>query len=425
MDDKKIKILLVTEYFYPENNGGTELYVYNLAKSLANSAIDVSVLTCSDVQKEYFYDNIHVFTIPFNFNLDKKVITGQAPSENLQSFVETLQKINPTVVHFHTITTSINLFHFEKTKELGYKVIFTSHIPAHICLRGDLLRYNKVCDGYVEVKKCLDCYHESLRIPRPVNLFTSFIVRKFGPKLALTNAAKNKLDFLEKLNKYTDAIVLVSQWQKSIFEENNFNPKKLFLCRQAIDSNKPLPKKIRTKTFTIGFIGRITKVKGLPLLLKAFENLKNENINLSIVGIKQNDEIDFFNQIKQIADSLDNCKWFDEISNDQIPFFLSKIDVLCVPSQWLETGPFVAYEALQNNVPVLASNIGGLKEIVTEGVNGWFFNYNDVKSLEAKIKYLSGLYEMNNILTPKIVSPRSTESLANEMINIYLKPKDT
>jgi glycosyltransferase involved in cell wall biosynthesis len=68
---------------------------------------------------------------------------------------------------------------------------------------------------------------------------------------------------------------------------------------------------------------------------------------------------------------------------------LAKLDVLVVPSLWYENTPFSVLEALHTGVPVVASDLGGLAEIVVEGQSGFLFPAGDARTLAALLESIA------------------------------------
>jgi glycosyltransferase involved in cell wall biosynthesis len=64
---------------------------------------------------------------------------------------------------------------------------------------------------------------------------------------------------------------------------------------------------------------------------------------------------------------------------------MAKADVLVVPSLCYENSPTVIYESLGMGMPVLAADIGGVAELIKEGLNGWVFPANDWEAMNKKI----------------------------------------
>lgn len=419
-----MKILLVTEYFYPQSSGGTELYVYNLAKALQKQNHQTEVLSLFDgEQKQTFYKDITVHYITFNKDFRTAVINGEEPADNLKSFVAAVQEINPSVVHFHTLTTSIGTYHIEAVKQVIFKVVLTSHIASHTCIRGNLIQMGKfVCDGKVEEQKCLSCYLQYRGIPEPLNHLSAYIIRTTGFPKSLSKVVTHKKKEIQKLQDSLDQLVVVSNWQREVFIKNGFDPQKLNLCRQAVEVCK-MPSAIKKdpNKLVLGFIGRITAVKGLHVLLSSLKYVAIKNLELRIAAIPTETEMDYYHRQKQQAENLPNLVWIENLPNEKVGEFLQELDVLCVPSQVSETGPFVVYEALAQGIPVLGSDLGGIPELIAEGKNGWLFPHHNEKYLGLLITSFITQKLEGNIL--KDVEPvnRSIEKLADEMLEIYCK----
>lgn len=365
-----MKILLVTEYFYPQSSGGTELYVYNLAKALQKQNHQAEVLSvCDGAQKQTIYNDIIVHYIPFNQNIKTAVINGEEPADNLESFSNTIQEINFDIIHFHTLTTSIGVYHIQVAKQSGFKIVLTSHIAGHTCLRGNLMRLGKfVCDGKVEEKKCLTCYLQYRGIAEPFNYLSAFAIRTIGFPQNMIKVVAHKKNELQKLRNSLDRLVVVSNWQRDVFMKNDFDPQHINLCRQAVEICKTSSKTEKNPDkLIIGFIGRITAVKGLHVLLSSLKNISLDKVELRIAAIPTESEMDYYHQQKKRAEFLPGSVWIENLPNEKIGAFLQELDVLCVPSQILETGPFVVYEALANGIPIAGSNLGGIAELISEG----------------------------------------------------------
>ena len=81
---------------------------------------------------------------------------------------------------------------------------------------------------------------------------------------------------------------------------------------------------------------------------------------------------------------------------DDIPQLMSNIDWVVVPSIWWENAPLVIQEAFQHRRPVICSNIGGMAEKVSDGVNGLHFRVGDPVHLAETIRHAvttPGLWE--------------------------------
>jgi glycosyltransferase involved in cell wall biosynthesis len=361
-----------------------------------------------------------VINIPFNGDYDTKVIKEEIAADNLDFYVEKMKAFDADIIHFHTLTTSIGFFHIKKSIELGYKVVLTSHIPGHICLRGDLVyMHREVCDGVIESLKCLSCYHHSKEIIYPFNYITAEMLKFGGYFFSSIDAAKNKKIRLLKLSSMLSAIIVVSGWQHVMFLANGVDSTKLRICRQAVFKSYSHLDRAPNEKLTLGFISRITQGKGLHLLLDALDQINPDLFNLNIAAIPVQDEISYFLEIKERALKYNNIRWRENVPNSEVDAFMANLDVLCIPSIWLETGPFVAYEAMANGIPVLGSNSGGINELIIENENGWLYEFNNADDLANKVKYLIELFKEHHALPFKDINVRNSKDLGNETIEIY------
>ena len=89
---------------------------------------------------------------------------------------------------------------------------------------------------------------------------------------------------------------------------------------------------------------------------------------------------------------------------------LAGIDVVVVPSLWYENAPLVIGTAQAFGIPVIATGLGGMKEMVVDGVNGFTFRLGDSEDLADKIRRLGAKPDLladlnkNKMLPPRIES---------------------
>lgn len=132
------------------------------------------------------------------------------------------------------------------------------------------------------------------------------------------------------------------------------------------------------------FVGRLSKEKGVELLIQALAN--TPDVKLSIVGDgierdklkKLTEELNLENRVE----FLGNVKWGTDLFS-----VVKNSDCLVLPS-YSEGLPLVLVEAMSFGVPVIATDVGGIPEIVDDGVNGFLCKSGDVESLmETIVKF--------------------------------------
>jgi glycosyltransferase involved in cell wall biosynthesis len=129
----------------------------------------------------------------------------------------------------------------------------------------------------------------------------------------------------------------------------------------------------RPEPLRFGYIGTLSDQKGLRWLIEQFKALPFE-ATLQIAGRGQTD---YEAELKQFA----NSPRIEFVGYQSPESFYQQIDVSVVPSIWNEPFGMVAVEACAHSVPVIASNRGGLPEIIEDGVNGLLCDPADPASL--------------------------------------------
>jgi glycosyltransferase involved in cell wall biosynthesis len=177
------------------------------------------------------------------------------------------------------------------------------------------------------------------------------------------------------------------------------------------------------KEFIIGSVGRLSPEKGQRVLLQALKIVlqKNENVRLWLIG----DGVDR-EKLKAMADELgisEKVKFWG--MRGDIPELLAQMD-LSVQASLFEGLGIAIQEAMAIGVPVIASNIGGIPELIEQGKTGVMFPVGDVRALAEEIIRMINLdeFERNRIVLQARESAESRFSKAivvNQLSDLYLK----
>lgn len=210
--------------------------------------------------------------------------------------------------------------------------------------------------------------------------FTSVILGKLFAKRILISTAyvfHFKGDFFGKVAKWVfgsaDRVLCVSNASSEEMRNLGIAKEKLGKCPYWIDLDvfKPIDKGIAKKkvgwsnNFSILFIGRLVKEKGIVELLEAVELIPKE-IKVYIIGDGLLKEY-----VEQMAKTKPNLLFLGKVSNELTPLYYNAADVVIVPS-YEETLGRVNMEALACSTPVIGSSTGGLKEVVSKDVGMLF-----------------------------------------------------
>jgi glycosyltransferase involved in cell wall biosynthesis len=131
------------------------------------------------------------------------------------------------------------------------------------------------------------------------------------------------------------------------------------------------------------FVGRLSTEKGVRYLLAAWRLLGDAAPNLDIIGDGPDRGA---LEDKVNSDGLDRVRLLGPLSFDETQKRIARVRLMIVPSTWFEGFPMVIREAFAFGVPVAASRLGSLAELVTEGCNGFLFKPNCPEEIAAVVR---------------------------------------
>jgi glycosyltransferase involved in cell wall biosynthesis len=169
------------------------------------------------------------------------------------------------------------------------------------------------------------------------------------------------------------------------------------------------------------FVGQIEYHKGISFLLDAMNDLP-ENYKLIIAG-----EGRLENLVKKKASKDKRIIYLGFISVDQLIKCLAVSDALVVPSLCYENSPTVIYEALQAGLPVIASNIGGVGELVHPGENGFLFNPGSKTDFMVALEKLRQKKDQGGFSEDQIrasIAPHAIEIYAQKLMEMLTEAKN-
>jgi glycosyltransferase involved in cell wall biosynthesis len=430
-----MRVVESTGFYYPETSGGTEVYVCALAKGLRAQGIEcvVAAASRSTGASRYIHEGTEVFRYPVPTNWLRREIVGWSHPRQFDVFEDRLRQQRAEIYHQHSWTTACGLWHLKAAKRLGLKTIVTIHVPGNVCLRGTMLHEGRIaCDGEIQLEKCASCWLQSrgmsARAARylmalPQGLAPLRRVPRLGPALAAKALVVGHKAQLQEMTANADRIVAVCGWLHDALVINGVPRTKLVLNRQGVAgpvtglsrSNKS------SKALRLGFLGRFDPLKGLHVLVDAFKRLPADMpVELDICAISMDTQTEQYRDLvlRSAADDR-RIRVHPALAHRAVGTFLAGLDVLAVPSQCLETGPLVVLEAFAAGTPVIGSDLGGIKELVSHGRNGLLVPHDDVSAWTTTLARLATdrtlLQEFHQGITPV----RTMSDVSRDMAALY------
>jgi glycosyltransferase involved in cell wall biosynthesis len=424
-------------FYFPNSVGGSEVYVNSLAKTLRAGGIECVVAAPhqSSVGSVSNYEGTEVFRYPFPERPRRGETQGRLAPRQFTVFETWLREQQADVYHQHSWTAGCGLWHLKAAKRLGLKTVVTVHVPGNICMRGTMLFEGRAaCDGEIAPERCASCWLQSKGLSHatarslaalPESLGPLVRLPKLGPALgAKALAAKRRKD-LQDMFAVTDRVVAVCAWIRDALLVNGGAAQKIVLNRQGVDDSTRFGESTRMATspevLRFGFLGRWDPVKGVHLLVEAFSRVpKTLPIELYILAASSGVENRKYDEaVRRSAASDSRIHFLPDAQKQGSADFLASIDALIVPSQWLETGPLVALEAFAAKRPVIGSDLGGIREIVSHERDGLLVPHADVNAWTAVMVRLASDRRLLERLRQSIGPVRTMSDVAHDMAILY------
>lgn len=418
-----MRILQVNHQFPPFSRQGSELHCWQLSHSLAISD-DVAVFHISEVKKKFprRLERTDKEGFPVFHGIDGGHYARLAdwPNPNLRRlFRKVLDQWKPEVVHLHNYL-SLGDDLASLAKESGASVVYTLHDFGLICPNHLLWRDDGALCGKANADFFQDCCPVPLRTaggktPRlrqhlpalsrwdlfadqqtnplfKTALKTSLQIPKWIYGAPKTSSIREKREFFQKqTRRIFDAVDLFigpSRFLTDRFISCGLPREKIETIRYGIRAMKRTGKTSSPDgRIRFGFIGAFHPQKGLEVLMRAFRGLGHQ-ATLHIHGSSFGGPVAESHWKRVTKDAPEGFHFHGAYRNEQLETILSTLDVIIVPSLWYENSPFTIQEAFQSGTPVLTSNIGGMAELVTDGVDGLHFRVGDPEDLQRCMKRL-------------------------------------
>jgi glycosyltransferase involved in cell wall biosynthesis/SAM-dependent methyltransferase len=287
-------------------------------------------------------------------------------------------------------------------KQQGLKRVLTLMDYWMLCPLGTLLRVDgNVCDGPDSGTNCaIHCYDNSIAE-------------------SLMNRYRDAQDILAEAH----VILSHSRFLIDIFRRNGVDTSKFFHLSNGMDYSKAkFTHRQRdadgNTTINFGFLGTVLPHKGVHILVEAFTKVPSDNIRLKIYGGSLGDH-KYYSGLLKSAKKDPRIEFCGEYDFNNVAEIIESIDVVVVPSVWYENAPLVISTAQMFGIPVIATGIGGMAEMVKDGRNGFTFGIGDVDGLAEKIRLILAKPGILQKLSQNRIPPPRIESEAFSLERLY------
>ncbi|MEI7554274.1 glycosyltransferase family 4 protein [Candidatus Chlorohelix sp.] len=446
-----MKFLVVSHHLPPNYKSGAELYAFRQALWLQNKGNIVRAVCVEDIEapvsalevKQDNYMGLDIERLYFNRLSYPNPLEASHYNPEIRDWMENfLREYKPDLMLVNACYL-LGVGILEAAKKCGVPVVLTLHDFWFLCQRINLMKPDgSLCDGNVTGEDCALCLANDKRRYLVADQYSGNRVGKImvqGARSGFTPLSwllggTEKIETLTqrriRLKKAFDsvqAIIAPSSQLKQMFIKNGFTSEKIQHCRIGLDQEKIKALEVAKQTknskrikpgLHIGFLGQVLPHKGLDVLLEAFRHLSQPDIILTIYGPMGRDK-SYEKKIKELVSKDTRIKFAGTYLPEELTKIMSELDTVIVPSVCYENSPLVILEAQAAGVPVIASNLGGMAELVKHEKNGLLFERGNPRDLAAQITKLLEQDSLLEQLRTGAIQVKTLDEEFSELTKIY------
>lgn len=362
-----MKVVFLTDYFYPFVHGGAEISILELAKALVKKGQEVHILTPNyGAASEETIEGILIHRYPFITNL--KTYSSQLtyfwhfnPLYWTILFIEIVKfvkKYHINIIHCQNAATIPPAIFVGKF--LNKPVVVTFRDAQILCNYGNCLtknQFGKTCSLTEYFASDFRHYYADKVINKS---FVTFILQ-----IIFALQGRFRVKTLKFFAKQCHLLIVSSSSQKRTFEANGFS--KIEVINNIYTFPTTFSKAKKTQLL---FAAKLSAGKGLDLLLSALPGVLKRfpKLHLDIVG---GGDIVKYRKLSKHLKIDSRITFKGRLENSEVQKIRRTALLEIVPSLYPESFGRSALEAIANGVPVIASNRGGLTDIVEDNVTGF------------------------------------------------------
>lgn len=366
------RVLVCSNAYPPRAIGGAEVAAHAHAKGLAARGYDVRVFAGElDASRPRHslradrHDGLHVDRIALHGEDYSWEYVNFAQPAIEALFERALDEFAPEIVHFHNLV-GLSAGLVARARRRGIKTLLTLHDYWGVCFKNTLLKTpDTACRDTSRCHECMRTFPGSPGLP--VRLRRDYVRR------ALLDA---------------DCAIAPSAALGARYVEDGFPPSRLRVIGYGIDPTRfARIERAGVPQARFLFVGYLGAHKGIRVLLDALAKLaRRDDWSLAIAG-----DGELRAALEERARTLglgDRVRFLGALDHGEIERAYAAADAMILPSLWPENQPVSILEAMASGLAVVASAIGGIPELVEDGVTGLLFPPGDAVALADRLAHL-------------------------------------
>jgi glycosyltransferase involved in cell wall biosynthesis len=367
-----LHVLHVNKFLY--RRGGAESYMFDLAQLQANAGDTVAFFGMDHPDNDpmpyaaHFPSYIEFRPASFSMGSSIKAAARMLYSRSAEVGIEAvIADFRPDVVHLHNIYHQLSPSVLRPLARAGIPAVMTLHDYKLACPTYQFLDHGKVCEA------CLGghFYHAATRRCKDGSAAASVLASIESYAHGITKAYSPVRVFITPSRFLADKMT-----QAGVF------PDRMRLLNHFIDAGPIAPADADGSGFV--FAGRLSPEKGVDVLIKAAGQVPEVTVDVLGDGPERL-------ELERLADRVapGRVRFRGRLDKESVHAAMRSALAAIVPSRWYENQPMTILEAFACGVPVIGSRIGGIPELVTDGVNGYTVAPDDPSALAARMRDLA------------------------------------
>lgn len=391
-----MRILFVNKYLY--QRGGAETYVIKLGAYLESIGHEVQYFGMED-ERNIVGNSAGAYTDNIDFHkFSLKYITY--PFTTIYSF-KAAEKIRRVIENFKPDVVHLNNFNYQLTPSVIYEIkkhnipiVYTAHDVQLVCpnhrMKNDMTEgLCRRCGGGSFVN-CIrnNCVHSS-KLRSIIGAAESWIYRK------------------KHTYRMIDAVVCPSEFMRNELSHNPDLEGRTVTIHNFIDEISPAG--IERENYVLYF-GRYSEEKGIHTIIKAAKALPKVQFVFAGSGALEGE-----------INSVENIRNVGFKTGSELRETIEKAAFTVIASEGPENCPFTVMESQALNTPVIGADIGGIPELIEDGVTGLLFESGNAHELTEKIEYLHSKLDLCRSMSENCaaLSYDTISGYTDKMIKLY------
>lgn len=414
------KRILVAAHNHPAlHPGGTEIFAHDLFRAYQRAGHEALFLGATNQTHRQVRpgtsfqaigpegDEVLLWSGHFDrFFMSQIDLYGVVPD-----LTELLRDFRPDVVHIHhLLLLGAEFPHIVRRTLPDCRIVMTLHDYYPLCHHDGLMvrTSGKELCHKSSPDRCHSCFKD---IP-----LDRFVLRE---------------QHLKALLRTVDRFISPSQFLRQRFIDWGLNGDQIDVIANGLPprdapSRKGQPENDRP---VFGYFGNLNPWKGTSVLLEAARQLIDEGLRfeLRVHGGAPFQADSFKDEIARLfKKTAPSVQQRGAYRREDIGDLIAAVDCTIVPSIWWENAPLVIGEAQSQRKPVIASNIGGMAEMVQDGVNGITVSPNDPRALAAAMRRMAESPDLRRRLSANARKPNDIDTTARRYLTLIdaIEPRE-